>query len=51
MPQMMPMNWTMLFILFTITFMVFNMFNYYYVFYTAKNINKTNTSLQQIWKW
>nr|WNL54163.1 ATP synthase F0 subunit 8 [Microcerotermes sikorae]WNL54202.1 ATP synthase F0 subunit 8 [Microcerotermes sikorae]WNL54228.1 ATP synthase F0 subunit 8 [Microcerotermes sikorae] len=52
MPQMMPMEWTMLYITFLATFLMFNIMNYFTQspnqqskMKTSININKTN------WKW
>nr|AQP28998.1 ATP synthase F0 subunit 8 [Procapritermes sp. A TB-2017] len=52
MPQMMPMEWTLLYITFLATFLMFNIMNYFTQSpnkqQTTKkliNINKTN------WKW
>nr|AIY61909.1 ATP synthase F0 subunit 8 [Aderitotermes sp. TB-2014] len=52
MPQMMPMEWTLLYIMFLMTFLMFNIMNYFtqppYQQLTTKKsiyINKTN------WKW
>nr|AQP30308.1 ATP synthase F0 subunit 8 [Astalotermes cf. obstructus RDCT140] len=52
MPQMMPMEWTLLYFTFLTTFLMFNIMNYFaqmpqHQMKTSKhiNINKTN------WKW
>nr|URH16622.1 ATP synthase F0 subunit 8 [Neocapritermes utiariti] len=52
MPQMMPMEWTMLYITFLATFLMFNIMNYFIqqpnkqkVTKKIINVNKTN------WKW
>nr|AQP30319.1 ATP synthase F0 subunit 8 [Rhynchotermes nasutissimus] len=52
MPQMMPMEWTMLYITFLSTFLMFNIMNYFNQSPNSQketkktiNINKTN------WKW
>nr|WNL54020.1 ATP synthase F0 subunit 8 [Microcerotermes aff. pauliani] len=52
MPQMMPMEWTMLYITFLMTFLMFNIMNYFaqspnqqMKTKTVINISKTN------WKW
>nr|YP_010329827.1 ATP synthase F0 subunit 8 [Trabala vishnou]UNP54577.1 ATP synthase F0 subunit 8 [Trabala vishnou] len=54
MPQMMPINWMLLFFFFICIFMIFNMMNYYIFFYhnfnynnKIKKINKNNFN----WKW
>nr|YP_009351277.1 ATP synthase F0 subunit 8 [Polyspathotermes sulcifrons]AQP29113.1 ATP synthase F0 subunit 8 [Polyspathotermes sulcifrons] len=52
MPQMMPMEWTMLYITFLMTFLMFNIMNYFIQSSSKQikskkiiNINKMN------WKW
>nr|AQP28972.1 ATP synthase F0 subunit 8 [Termes rostratus] len=52
MPQMMPMEWTMLYITFLATFLMFNIMNYFIQSPSSQakekkiiNTNKTN------WKW
>nr|URH16946.1 ATP synthase F0 subunit 8 [Mimeutermes sorex] len=52
MPQMMPMEWTLLYITFLTTFLMFNIMNYFAQMPNKQkktmkfiNINKTN------WKW
>nr|AQP29378.1 ATP synthase F0 subunit 8 [Cyrilliotermes sp. BRA012] len=52
MPQMMPMEWTMMYIMFLVTFLMFNIMNYFAQAPNKQsetkkiiNINKTN------WKW
>nr|ARH54848.1 ATP synthase F0 subunit 8 [Agathidium nigripenne] len=52
MPQMAPMNWLILFILFTLTFLIFNSMNFFILKYTP-NFNKKiikNMKLMN-WKW
>nr|ALO76111.1 ATP synthase F0 subunit 8 [Ptilodactyla sp. PTY01] len=52
MPQMAPMNWTMLFITFCMIFLLFNSLNYFMFSYpvnTQSNI-KTNKFTMN-WKW
>nr|WRO45289.1 ATP synthase F0 subunit 8 [Phyllothelys breve] len=53
MPQMMPLNWLMLFLFFSLLLILFNMLNYYnshneFTFLTNKK-KITKTSLN--WKW
>nr|YP_010166637.1 ATP synthase F0 subunit 8 [Iberoporus pluto]QRV62728.1 ATP synthase F0 subunit 8 [Iberoporus pluto] len=52
MPQMAPMNWLILYILFSFIFMIFNFMNYYSFLITKKfykkNFFKKNTLN---WKW
>nr|QLY89513.1 ATP synthase F0 subunit 8 [Myospila meditabunda] len=53
MPQMAPINWLILFIIFSISFMIFNMMNYFsYIPYMpkSKNYNKKFTNSFN-WKW
>nr|AYQ18996.1 ATP synthase F0 subunit 8 [Ptilodactylidae sp. 3 ACP-2013] len=53
MPQMAPMSWVILFILFSLTFILFNLVNYY--LFNYKSINSTNTKKYPKsnfnWKW
>nr|YP_009918990.1 ATP synthase F0 subunit 8 [Elodes minuta]YP_010385129.1 ATP synthase F0 subunit 8 [Elodes marginata]ARH53847.1 ATP synthase F0 subunit 8 [Elodes minuta]QMP96570.1 ATP synthase F0 subunit 8 [Elodes minuta]UPL65139.1 ATP synthase F0 subunit 8 [Elodes marginata] len=52
MPQMAPMNWLTLFIMFTIIFIMFNSLNYFtYLKTTPKTNNKTLLSKTLNWKW
>nr|WKU84074.1 ATP synthase F0 subunit 8 [Paramixogaster sp.] len=51
MPQMAPMNWLFLFLMFSLTFIMFNIinyFNYFPTYYSSKKM-KINKSLN--WKW
>nr|YP_010701668.1 ATP synthase F0 subunit 8 [Scaeva affinis]WCJ53229.1 ATP synthase F0 subunit 8 [Scaeva affinis] len=53
MPQMAPISWLLLFILFSIIFILFNMMNYFlYLPLTSKskNLLKINTNSMN-WKW
>nr|QIH96322.1 ATP synthase F0 subunit 8 [Amara aulica] len=53
MPQMMPMNWFMLYIMFTLIFFLMNFLNYY-LFLIKNNTNffkKKINSKMLIWKW
>nr|YP_010238574.1 ATP synthase F0 subunit 8 [Cephenemyia stimulator]QTE20631.1 ATP synthase F0 subunit 8 [Cephenemyia stimulator] len=53
MPQMSPINWLSLFIIFSITFVIFNMMNYFNFFPSTPKShfpkNKINNSMN--WKW
>nr|ASY97922.1 ATP synthase F0 subunit 8 [Pseudocreobotra wahlbergii] len=52
MPQMMPLNWFMLFSFFSILLITFNVMNYYSPFNKStlmKNIKIKNKSMN--WKW
>nr|ALO70256.1 ATP synthase F0 subunit 8 [Aleochara sp. 1 EF-2015] len=51
MPQMAPMNWLMLFLVFTLTFLLFNSMNFYSFFYTPKKLNKIKNIKLMNWKW
>nr|ASY98486.1 ATP synthase F0 subunit 8 [Idolomantis diabolica] len=51
MPQMMPLNWLMLFLFFSILFILFNMMNYYH---SNKTIHLKSSKMMiksLIWKW
>nr|AXS65099.1 ATP synthase F0 subunit 8 [Cerambycidae sp. 4 KM-2017] len=52
MPQMMPLNWLMLFLFFLIVFLLFNIINYYSFkpFYKKSLINFKNKKSFN-WKW
>nr|AML26035.1 ATP synthase F0 subunit 8 [Staphylinidae sp. BMNH 1274248] len=51
MPQMAPMSWLLLFIMFITVFIMFNILNYYCFMYTPKStlVKKTTSNLS--WKW
>nr|QNV11703.1 ATP synthase F0 subunit 8 [Rhamphomyia barbata] len=53
MPQMAPMGWLSLFIIFTMTFMLFSMMNYYSILPpTPKTMSLNKSSFKSlIWKW
>nr|QNE85767.1 ATP synthase F0 subunit 8 [Helina impuncta] len=53
MPQMAPINWLSLFIIFSISFMIFNVMNYYsYMPIMPKlTLYKKNKSFTFNWKW
>nr|QNN85693.1 ATP synthase F0 subunit 8 [Bengalia sp. DZ-2020] len=54
MPQMAPIGWLSLFIIFSIAFMIFNMMNYYsFIPSMPKStlISKTKTTNSLNWKW
>nr|QXX99631.1 ATP synthase F0 subunit 8 [Graphium xenocles] len=53
MPQMMPINWIILFIFFIMTFILFNMLNYYIFLYKNKyNYNSLKNQKKNLnWKW
>nr|ALO71215.1 ATP synthase F0 subunit 8 [Thinonoma atra] len=51
MPQMAPMNWLVLFLMFIIAFMIFNSLNYFCFLYKPKNFTVMKTHSQINWKW
>nr|YP_010697687.1 ATP synthase F0 subunit 8 [Hypoderma sinense]WCF76315.1 ATP synthase F0 subunit 8 [Hypoderma sinense] len=54
MPQMSPISWLSLFIMFSMTFMLFNMMNYYcFIPHMPKSklINNNNKMISMNWKW
>nr|QLY89506.1 ATP synthase F0 subunit 8 [Empis livida] len=53
MPQMAPIGWLSLFIIFTLTFMLFSMMNYYaFLPPTPKTSQLNQTSFNSLnWKW
>nr|YP_010411420.1 ATP synthase F0 subunit 8 [Coraebus cloueti]URN73066.1 ATP synthase F0 subunit 8 [Coraebus cloueti] len=52
MPQMAPLSWTMLYIMFSLTFMMFLVMNFYQMPAPAQPMNKTNKMSMLInWKW
>nr|YP_010895018.1 ATP synthase F0 subunit 8 [Callicera aenea]WJW73531.1 ATP synthase F0 subunit 8 [Callicera aenea] len=53
MPQMAPINWLSLFLLFSLIFILFNMMNYFIYLPTTpkhKNLDKINKNSMN-WKW
>nr|ASY98161.1 ATP synthase F0 subunit 8 [Deroplatys desiccata]AVE15458.1 ATP synthase F0 subunit 8 [Deroplatys desiccata] len=53
MPQMMPMNWLILFYIFSILMLLINVMNFY-VFFHKSSIYSTSTMLKnkyKTWKW
>nr|URH16726.1 ATP synthase F0 subunit 8 [Dentispicotermes sp. n. 2 SH-2021a] len=52
MPQMMPMEWTMLYIMFLATFLMFNIMNYFMQSPSNQTSTKKTISINKInWKW
>nr|YP_010535808.1 ATP synthase F0 subunit 8 [Coptotriche turpinia]UYB79006.1 ATP synthase F0 subunit 8 [Coptotriche turpinia] len=52
MPQMMPINWIVLFILFMLFFMLFNMMNYYIFIFNKKSSFLPKMKIKNfLWKW
>nr|QRV62430.1 ATP synthase F0 subunit 8 [Graptodytes pietrii] len=52
MPQMAPMNWIILYMMFSIIFILFNFMNFY-IFMINKNTNKQKNIFKKNfnWKW
>nr|QRW36283.1 ATP synthase F0 subunit 8 [Graptodytes eremitus] len=52
MPQMAPMNWIILYMMFSIIFILFNFMNFY-TFMITKNSNQKKNIFKKIlnWKW
>nr|AQP28634.1 ATP synthase F0 subunit 8 [Cubitermes sp. A TB-2017] len=52
MPQMMPMEWTMLYITFLMTFLMFNIMNYFIQSSSSQMKSKKNINIYKMnWKW
>nr|AEP27715.1 ATP synthase F0 subunit 8 [Platystomos albinus]ARH54575.1 ATP synthase F0 subunit 8 [Platystomos albinus] len=52
MPQMAPLNWTILFTFFIIIFILFNILNYFlYTPSSKSNIESMKLSHKKSWKW
>nr|YP_010274816.1 ATP synthase F0 subunit 8 [Capila translucida]UJV31516.1 ATP synthase F0 subunit 8 [Capila translucida] len=52
MPQMMPINWILSFILFILIFIIFNIMNYYiFNIYKKKKMFHYKNSNNLFWKW
>nr|UWM92602.1 ATP synthase F0 subunit 8 [Creophilus maxillosus] len=51
MPQMAPMNWLILFIMFTMIFIMFNCINYFSFNYQPKSSELNKISKKINWKW
>nr|YP_010447001.1 ATP synthase F0 subunit 8 [Loxocera sinica]UTM10366.1 ATP synthase F0 subunit 8 [Loxocera sinica] len=53
MPQMAPIKWLSLFIIFSMTFIMFNIMNYYNIFPTTPKsiLLKNNKNFYMNWKW
>nr|QNP09899.1 ATP synthase F0 subunit 8 [Ochthebius sp. IBE<ESP> RA617] len=53
MPQMAPLNWIFLFMMFTMIFFMFNSMNYFSFKYNNLSSNKLNKNLtfKNNWKW
>nr|YP_010430475.1 ATP synthase F0 subunit 8 [Nigidius sinicus]USR68899.1 ATP synthase F0 subunit 8 [Nigidius sinicus] len=51
MPQMAPMSWTLLMIMFVLTLLIFNALNYFSFKYIPKSYKIKKTKLLINWKW
>nr|AXA45529.1 ATP synthase F0 subunit 8 [Paederus fuscipes] len=51
MPQMAPLNWTILFIIFNMIFIIINVINYYSFLYPPKSYNIKKKTNKINWKW
>nr|YP_009351719.1 ATP synthase F0 subunit 8 [Thoracotermes macrothorax]AQP30484.1 ATP synthase F0 subunit 8 [Thoracotermes macrothorax] len=52
MPQMMPMEWTMLYITFLMTFLMFNIMNYFTQSSNKQVMAKKTINIHKMnWKW
>nr|ANJ70454.1 ATP synthase F0 subunit 8 [Hydrochus sp. BMNH1425167] len=52
MPQMAPLNWLFLFIMFTIIFLMFNSINYFSILYNTKKLKINNIKNNMLnYKW
>nr|AQP29876.1 ATP synthase F0 subunit 8 [Nasutitermes sp. B TB-2017] len=52
MPQMMPMEWTLLYITFLMTFLMFNIMNYFAQLPNSQSKTKETISIHKTsWKW
>nr|YP_009995288.1 ATP synthase F0 subunit 8 [Gymnochthebius lividus]QNP09691.1 ATP synthase F0 subunit 8 [Gymnochthebius lividus] len=52
MPQMAPMNWLVLFLLFSMIFIIFNSMNYFSFKYSSLNFKNLKSLTNKLyWKW
>uniref|UniRef100_A0A6H0N4E8 ATP synthase complex subunit 8 n=1 Tax=Brephilydia jejuna TaxID=2546586 RepID=A0A6H0N4E8_9CUCU len=51
MPQMAPLNWLILAIVFTLVFLVFNIINYFSFNYETKSLKTSKEKVISSWKW
>nr|YP_010427099.1 ATP synthase F0 subunit 8 [Eupatorus gracilicornis]USN89943.1 ATP synthase F0 subunit 8 [Eupatorus gracilicornis] len=51
MPQMAPLSWLLLFIMFIIIFMLFNVMNYFSFLYPVSHKTKKKSTQKINWKW
>nr|YP_010960287.1 ATP synthase F0 subunit 8 [Rhynchophorus phoenicis]WNH29320.1 ATP synthase F0 subunit 8 [Rhynchophorus phoenicis] len=51
MPQMAPLNWTMMYMYFIILFLFFSILNFYLFTYKPSFFEKSNKKINNSWKW
>nr|UFR82906.1 ATP synthase F0 subunit 8 [Protaetia speciosa jousselini] len=51
MPQMSPLSWLILFLIFCLTFILFNILNYYCFLYPVKTASTKPKTQTISWKW
>nr|ALO70529.1 ATP synthase F0 subunit 8 [Diartiger fossulatus] len=51
MPQMAPLNWTMLMIFFMVNLIMFNILNYFFLLYNFKYNKNQNNKILMNWMW
>nr|ALO70378.1 ATP synthase F0 subunit 8 [Batrisodes sp. 1 EF-2015] len=51
MPQMAPINWIFLYLMFILIFMMFNLSNYYYWYFFKNNMKPLFPKKNKYWKW
>uniref|UniRef100_A0A6H0N214 ATP synthase complex subunit 8 n=1 Tax=Eurynassa australis TaxID=2546591 RepID=A0A6H0N214_9CUCU len=51
MPQMAPLNWLILAIIFSSVFLIFNVFNYFSFSYETKTQKTSKKKIPTNWKW
>nr|QIV24773.1 ATP synthase F0 subunit 8 [Agrianome spinicollis] len=51
MPQMAPLNWLALAIVFSLVFLIFNIMNYFSFSYGTKDVKTTKKEIVTSWKW
>nr|QXP99389.1 ATP synthase F0 subunit 8 [Eoscarta assimilis] len=51
MPQMAPMSWMILFLMFINSYLIMNMMIYFFYKFKNMNLNKNNSINQMNWKW
>nr|QNG56356.1 ATP synthase F0 subunit 8 [Phalacridae gen. sp. MJ-2020] len=51
MPQMAPLSWLLMFIIFSMIFIMFNIMNYYIFLYPTKEKKLNKKMINLIWKW